>query len=312
MVPLAAAAQPAGNMRRIGWLHPGDVAGPGRVEAFQQGLRAMGYVEGQNLIIEHRSGATPELLSGMAAALVQLPVEVLVTSGIAATLAAKEVTSTLPIVFANVPNPVEMGLIADWSHPRGNLTGVANAGVEFNAAKLPELLKEVVPTATRFGVLVDPDNPSYGIARKTVQAAAQALKVDLYFMEVRDPATELDRAFAALAYEQVDALYITGAASFLPHRTRIVQLVAERRLPAAYLQKAYVAAGGLMAYEPDPLATLRRVGAIVGEILHGAKPADIPVEYPMQFTLSLNLKTAKALGITLPATLLLQADEVIQ
>src|SRR5712691_1313695 len=186
VAPLAADAQPAGNVRRIGWLglQPGDFAGPGRVEAFQQGLGDMGYVEGQNLVIEHRSaGGKAELLPGLAAELVRLPVEVLVTNGTPATRAAKGLTSTLPIVFANVANPVEIGLIASWAHPGGNLTGVASAGVEFMAAKPHELLKEVVPTATRIGILVDPDNPVYGIARTTVQAAAQAMKVDLYFME---------------------------------------------------------------------------------------------------------------------------------
>ena len=313
VAPHSTHAQPAGNVRRIGVLLPPDFTGPGRVEAFQQGLRDMGYVEGQNLVIEHRSGGgKPESLPGLAAELVRLPVEVLVTTGAPATLAAKGLTSTLPIVFANVANPVNLGLIASWAHPGGNLTGVANAGVEFTAAKPHELLKEVVPPATRFGVLVDPDNPVYGIARKTVQGAAQVLKVDLYFMEVRDPATELERAFAALAHEHVDALYITGAVSFLPHRTRIVQLVAERRLPAAYPYKSYVEVGGLMSYEPDPLAIFRRVGAIVGQILRGAKPADIPAEYPMKFALSLNLKTAKALGLTIPPHILALADEVLQ
>src|SRR5438309_4443533 len=141
VAPLAAAAQPAGNVRRIGWLRPGDFAGPGSVEAFQQGLRDRGYVEGQNLVIEHRSGGGKfELLPGLAAELVRLPVEVLVTSGSRATLAAKGLTSTLPIVFANVTNPVDLGLIASWAHPGGNLTGVANAGVEFSAAKPHERL----------------------------------------------------------------------------------------------------------------------------------------------------------------------------
>jgi putative tryptophan/tyrosine transport system substrate-binding protein len=313
VAPLAADAQPTGNVRRIGWLRSGDFAGPGRVDAFQQGLREMGYVEGQHYVIEHRSGAGKvEPLSDLAAELVRLPVEVLVTSGIAATLAAKAATSTTPIVFANVPEPVEMGLIASWTHPGGNLTGVANVGFEFIGGKHLELLKAIVPAATRIAVLTNPDNPVNRPALKAYQATAQMLKIALYVMEVRDPATELERAFATLAHERVDALIVPGDAMFIPYRTRIVELVAERRLPADYLSQSYVKVGGLMSYEPDRLAISRRVGAIVGEILHGAKPADIPAEYPMKFALSLNLKTAKALGLTMPPTLLLQADEVIQ
>ena len=150
------------------------------------------------------------------------------------------------------------------------------------------------------------------LSRYTYQAAAQRLKIDLYVMEVRDPATELERAFAARTHERVDALLVSGEAVFIPYQTRIVELVAARRLPAHYHSQSYVKAGGLMSYEPDRLAILRRAGAIVGEILRGANPADIPAEYPMRFELVINLKAAKALGLTIPPTLLFQADKVIQ
>ncbi len=311
-VPLASKAQPTAKVWHIGYLGQGDPS-LGIRDALLQGLRDMGYIEGQHIMIETRSGQGKfEPLAALAAELVRLPVEVLVTAGVAATLAAKAATSTTPIVFAYVPDPVDMGLIASWARPGGNLTGVANAGVEFMTGKHMELLKALVPTATRIAMLVNPDNPGYGLGRKAGQAAAQRLQMALYFMEVRDPETELERAFAALTHEQIDALLVVGDISFTRYQTRIVELAAERRLPAVYLFKAYVKVGGLMAYEPERLGIYRRAGVMVGQILRGTKPAEIPAEYPMAFELSLNLKTAQALGLTIPPSLLIQADEVIK
>ena len=311
--PLAADAQPTEQVRRIGWLRP-NAPRPDVREAFLQGLRDMGYVEGQNLVIELRLGeGKAASLPTLAAELVRLPVEVLVSSSIAATLAAKTATNTIPIVFTNVPDPVEMGLIASWAQPGGNITGASNAGVEFMNAKLLELLKEVVPAATRIAVLVPVDNPAYrAVGYKALQAAARLVQVDLHLMEVRDPTTELERVFAALAQERVDALLVGQDPSFVPHTARIVELVAKSRLPAIYLNSPYVKVGGLMSYEPDPLAIQRRAGIMVGKILKGAKPADLPAESPMKYELTLNLKTAKALGLTMPPHLLRLADEVIQ
>jgi putative ABC transport system substrate-binding protein len=313
VAPLAAAAQPVEKIRRIGWLRPNRPSSPVR-EAFLQGLHDMGYVEGQNLVIELRHGedkAAP--LPALAAELVHLPVEVLVPAGIAATLAAKATTKTIPIVFTNVPDPVDQGLIASWAQPGGNITGAANAGIEFMNGKLLELLKEVVPTATRIAVLVPVDNPTYKtIGYKVLQNAARLVKVDLHLMEVRDPATELERVFAALVHERVDALYVSQDPSLVPHTTRIVELVAESRLPAIYHNRTYVQAGGLMSYEPDPLAIQRRAGIMVGKILQGTTPGTIPAESPIKFELRINLKTAKALGLTIPPPLLVHADEVIQ
>jgi len=183
--------------------------------------------------------------------------------------------------------------------------------MEFNAMKQLELLKEVVPAATRIAVLIPPDSPLYGTAVQHLQAAAQRLKIDLHLMEIRDPATELERAFAALALERVDALF--GLVStFIPHRTRIVELVAASRLPATYNMRSFVEAGGLMSYNVDFAAMSRRVAIMIDKILRGATPADIPAEFPMKLHLAINLKTAKALGITIPAHLLVLADEVIQ
>jgi putative ABC transport system substrate-binding protein len=310
LVSVAADAQPAGPVRRIGWLRQGDPF-PGAYDGFRQGLHDMGYVEGQNLVIELRSGKGHfEPLPRLAAELVGLPVEVLATTGIAATLKAKEATSTIPIVFIGIEDPLGHGLITSWAQPGGRFTGIANIGREFQIGKMVELIKEVVPTARRVAVLVNPDNPDYPLGRQAFATAAQAFQIDFPFIEVRDPATELDRAFAALTHERIDALYIAGDASFVPHRARIVELVAATRLPALYAYNLYVEAGGLMSYESDNVALNRRAGVMVGKLLNGTKLADIPAERPAKFRLTLNLKTAQALGITMPPSLLVLADEV--
>jgi len=273
----------------------------------------MGYVEGQNLVIESRSGVGAfEPLPALAAELVRLPVEVIVTDGTPPTLAARAATSTIPIVFSGIPDPVDRGLIASLAHPGGNITGAAGGSMEVNAGKQLELLKEVVPAATRIAVLIHRDHPLYGAAVQHLQAAARQLRVELYVMEVRDPATDLERAFATLAHERVDALCMLGDPSFTPYHTRIVELVAANRLPAIYLARPIVKAGGLMSYNVNFAAIARRVGVLVGKILRGATPADLPVEQPMQYHLAINLKTAKALGITIPPHLLVLADEVLQ
>jgi putative ABC transport system substrate-binding protein len=308
-VPLASAAPPAGKVWRIGYL---ESSSGGLPEAFRQGLRDLGYVEGQHIIIEHRSGqGLFESLPGLAAELVRLPVDLLVTNGTPAALAAKEATSTIPIVFLYVGDPVGSGLIAQWGQPGGNITGVATS-IDLSMGKTLELLKELVPAATRVAVLVTPTHPLYGAALQKLQAAAQLSRMDLYLMEVRDPTTDLERAFAALAHERVDALYMVGDQSFAPHRTRILELVAASRLPATYGFRAFVEAGGLMYYNSDGAALARSASVMVDKILRGTKPADIPAEFPMKFELIINLKTAKALGLTLPPTLLFQADKVIQ
>jgi putative ABC transport system substrate-binding protein len=313
LTPLTAAAQPAGPVRRIGWLRQGDPGNPAIRDAFQQGLRDMGYIEGQHYVLEYRSGKGHfEPLPALAAELVGLPVDVLATTGIAATRAAKEATSRIPIVFIGANEPIAHGLITSYARPGGYITGIVWEPMEFQVGKVLELLKEVIPTMTHVAVLVNPDNPGFPIGAKALQAATQTLRVHLHLMEVRDPATELDRAFAALAPQGVDALYIAGDASFLPYRTQIVERVATTQLPAIYAYGSYVEAGGLLSYAADPLAITRRAGVMVGKILGGTKPADIPVEFPMKFVLTINLKTAKVLGLTMPPSLLLLADEVIQ
>jgi ABC-type uncharacterized transport system substrate-binding protein len=310
VAPLASDAQPAGKVWRIGSL---VARSPSINEAFRQGLRELGYVEGQNLVIESRNAEGKlDRLPDLAAELVRRPVDVIVTDGFdESTRAARAATSTIPIVFRGIPDPVDRGLIASWAQPGGNITGAAGASMEFNAMKQLELLKEVVPAATRIAVLVIPDSPLYESAVQNLQAAARRLNIDLHLMEIRDPTTDLERTFAALAHERVDAFF--GYVSLLvPHRTRIVELLAASRLPATYNERSFVQAGGLMSYNVDYAALGRRVAIMVDKILRGASPADIPAEFPMKLHLAINLKTAKALGITIPAHLLVLADEVIQ
>jgi len=309
VAPLAIEAQPAGKVWRIGFLTLFPVIN----EALRQGLRELGYVEGQNLVIESRSAEGKlDRLPDLAAELVRRPVDVIVTDGFdETTRAAKAATSTISIVFRGIPDPVDRGFIASWAQPGGNITGAAGASMEFNAMKQLELLKEVVPAATRIAVLVTPDSPLHGAAVQNLQAAARRLSIDLYLMEIRDPTTDLERAFAALAHERVDA-FLGYVATLVPHRTRIVELVAASRLPATYNVRSFVQAGGLMSYNVDFAAMGRRVAFMVDKILRGASPADIPAEFPMKLHLAINLKTAKALGITIPAHLLVLADEVIQ
>ncbi len=313
VAPRAVEAQQPGKVYRIGMLRPGPpTVNPHVLEAFRHGLREQGWVEGQNLLIEYRFGqGLYESLPGLAAELVRLPVEVMVTTSTPAALAAKAATSTIPIVFIAAADPVGSGLIATWGQPGGNITGVGG-DVDVNTGKTFELLKEVVPAATRVAVLGNPNNPFYGAALQKLQAAAQLLRLDLHVMEVRDPASDLERAFAALAHERVDALCMLPEPALEPYRTRIVELVAARRLPAIYGVRSFVEAGGLMYYASDLAAQARSASVMVDKILRGTKPAEIPAEYPMKFTLTLNLKTAKALGLTIPPHILALADEVIR
>jgi putative ABC transport system substrate-binding protein len=286
MAPLAARAQPAGKVWRIGYL-VGSSASIN--EAFRQGLRDLGYVEGQNIAFAYRSAdGKLDRLPDLAAELVRLPVDVLVTQGTPATLAAKAATSTLPIVFTGPFDPDGYGLIASWAQPGGNITGAAGAGMEYLTGKLLELLKEVVPAATRMAVLRNPDFPLRGeVVIQHLQAAARQLGIDLHLMQVRDSATELEGAFAALAHERVDAL-VGLVAALTRHRTRIVELVAASRLPAIYVDRSFVEAGGLMSYADDLDTRSRHTAIMVGKILGGAKPADIPAEYPTKFHLVIN------------------------
>ena len=308
-VPRAAAAPPAGKVWRIGWLDAGSSQGID--EAFRQGLRDLGYVEGQNLTIEFRyAEGHLERLPELAAELVRLPVDILVTAGENAVRVAQQATHTIPIVLAAGQDPVGLGLVASLARPGGNLTGLSlmSAGLE---GKRLELLKEAVPTAARVGVLLNPASITAVQQWRETERAAQALGVQLHALEVRQ-ADELERAFATATSVGAGALIVWRSFLSDTHRTRVLQLAAQRRLPVMSDLRAFVEDGGLMSYGPSLPDLFRRAATYVDKILQGAAPGDLPIERPTKFELVLNRKTAQALGITFPPTLLLLADEVIQ
>jgi putative ABC transport system substrate-binding protein len=266
---------------------------------------------GQNVVLEIRYAGSPTGgFAPLVAELLRLPVDILVTGSIAMTQAAKEATSTTPIVFMGAGNPVEVGLVASLARPGGNVTGIANFGADIYWDQI-ELLRQVVPGLTRVASMYNPNNPGVATGTKVTQAVTPPAGVHVQRLEVRDP-TELESTFAAMVREGAEAVRVGMDGMLFQHCQQIVDLAAQHRLPAVYGFRTCVEAGGLMSYasyEPD---RLHRAGVLVGKILKGAKPADLPVEQPMKFELVINLKTAKALGITMPPGLLLLADEVIQ
>jgi putative ABC transport system substrate-binding protein len=275
-------------------------------------LRDLGYVEGQNLIIEYRyAEGGEERLRDLAAELVRLQVEVIVAGGSAATRAAQQATRTIPIVMASSGNPVGLGFVASLARPGGNVTSLSNFVAELPGKQL-ELLKEAVPQSTRIAVLTNPASPSHEPEMENLAVAAKALGVQVQVVHLRSP-DELAGAFAAMTREGAEALVVLGEPLLIDRIIgAIVDLAAQHRLPAIYRWKIHVQAGGLMSYGPNQPAMRRRYAYYVDRILKGAKPADLPVEQPMKFELVINLETAKALGLTIPPTLLFQADEVIQ
>ena len=310
LIPFASDAQSSKKVHRIGYLSAGSPppAGPSAIEAFHQGLRDLGYVEGQNLVIEERyAEGDDKRLPALAAELVRLRVEVLVTAFTRAALAAKDATTTIPIVMSGVTNPVERGLVASLARPGGNLTGLANSpGPEF-VGKQIELLKAAVPAVSRVGVFWDSTFQDL----KEFEAAAHALGLTVLAADVQKP-EHVDAAFATMLQERAEALFVTAAAQNVRHLNQIVEFATVHRLPTMFQNASAVEAGGLMSYFLDWAALRRHSAVYVDKILKGAKPADLPVEQPTTFELILNLKTAKALGITIPPSLLLLADKVIQ
>jgi putative tryptophan/tyrosine transport system substrate-binding protein len=311
---LAAHAQPSAQVPRIGFLRP-SLASPCRTDASAQGLRELGYVEGHNIVIEWRcADGTPERQRALAVELVRLQVDVLVPSGgNLAIRAAQQATRTIPIVMVGASDPVAAGFVTSLAHPGGNTTGLSLLTPELHGRRL-EILKEAVPQSTRVAVLANPGAaPTLGATTTgNLTAAAQALGLQLHIVEVRR-AEELDNAFAAMTRAGADALYVLGDSLLLDGlRGRIADLAAQHRLPAIYNWRMNVDAGGLMSYGASLVERYQRTAVYVDKILKGAKPGDLPVEQPMQFELVINLKTAQALGITIPPTLLFLADEVIK
>ena len=310
-VPLAAAAQPSAKVARIGYLLGTTQEQELLLEAFLEAMRALGYVEGQHFVMEYRAAEGQyERLPDLAAELVRLKVDVLLVTNTSAVLAAKHATTTIPIVMAGVAYPVESGLVASLARPGGNITGLASLQHELIGKRL-ELLKAVLPTVSRVAVLWNPQDPAHAVAVREADVATQALGVQLHLVEARGP-DAFDRAFAAMTRAHAGALLVLGDPLLFEHRRRLVELAVRSRLPTMHNIRPYVEAGGLMAYGPRPTDLRRRAAVYVDKILKGAKPADLPVEQPTTFELIINLKTAEALGLTIPPTLLFQADEVIR
>ncbi len=309
------AAQQAIKVFRIGFLALSRAPNPHLHEAFLRGLRDLGYVEGHNLVIEYRDAEGKfERLPALAAELVALKVDVIVTGGGTPTaLAARQATRTLPIVFASAPDPVTDGLVKSLARPGGNLTGSSNIIPEL-VGKCLEQLKQVAPGVTRIAVLWQPGAVGERTEQemlKSAEVAGRTLGVRLQFLEVRGPA-DLDQAFAEIARRRAGALTVLGSAMFFSERRRLVDLVARNRLPAVYPQREFVEAGGLMSYGPDLADLFRHAATYVDKILKGAKPGDLPVEQPTKFELVINLKTAKALGLTIPQSLLRRSDQIVE
>jgi putative ABC transport system substrate-binding protein len=312
VVSLSAGAQQATKVARVAILSDeSPLLGARSFEPFVHGLRDLGYVEGQNIAFEHRYAAEKnEILPNLAAELVGLQPDVILAIGTPAARTAKSATQTMPIVFARISDPIGSGLVLSLARPGGNLTGVSVQTREL-AAKRLELLITAAPEAKRVGALWDPNFPPAGPLLKEIEGAARSLNLELAPMAVRSP-DDFEPALRAMVEQRVDALILVNSTIFGEDIHRLPDLTVEARLPATFANREYVAAGGLMSYGPNYPDMYRRAAAYVDKILKGAKPADIPVEQPTKFELVINLKTAKALGLTIPLLLLGRADEVIE
>ncbi len=312
--PLAADAQQAAKIARIGYLATNLAAASYQPEAFRQGLRDLGHVEGRNVVIEYRDAEGKlERLPALAAELVALKVDVIVAPPTLAAVAAKQAIKTIPIVFAVATDPVGSGLVTSLARPGGNVTGLSSFGPEL-VGKCLELLKQAVPGVSRVAVLWQPDAHGEHTQKdmlKEAEVAARAQGERLQVVEARGPAN-FDRAFSDMTRARAGALTVLPSTMFFIERRRLVALAAKHRLPAVYPSREFVDAGGLMAYGSDLADMLRRTATYVDKILKGAKPGDLPVEQPTKFELVINLKAAKALGLTIPPSMLGRADEVVE
>ena len=310
--PLTAGAQQAPKAPRIGVLHPGAPAAASQlVAAFKQGLREHGYVEGQNIVVERRfAEARAERLSDIAAELVRLKVDVIVTASDVGIAAVKQQTETIPIVMANSTDPVGTGFVASLARPGGNVTGLSNISPELSAKRL-ELLKEAVPGLSRVAIMWSPDVRGAVLDYKETENAARSLRLQLQSAEV-SRADDFSRAFSALTIRRAEALIVAGYPLTYINRGQIASLAQKNRLPSMSTQREFAYAGGLITYGPNLAEQWRRAATYVDKILKGAKPGALPVEQPTKFELVINLKTAKALGLTIPPSLLRRADQVIE
>jgi putative ABC transport system substrate-binding protein len=310
--PLAARAQQAAKVYRIGFLGnstaalEADLVGP-----FREGLRGLGYVEGQNILIEYRwAEGKYERFPALTAELIALRVDVIVTAGTPASLAVQKAATPIPLVMVAVGDPVATGLVASLGRPGGNITGLTSISSEM-AGKRLELLREVVPKLSHVAVLWNAASPIQVIDERETRAAAQALGMKMLSLGVRSR-EEIEDALTTIVREQPGALLVLADRLFLHHRTRIMDFAAQRRLPGVHAYRELVEAGGLMSYGPSYADMHRRAASYVDRILKGSKPADLPVQAPVKFELVINLKAANALGLPIPPMLLGRADEVIE
>jgi len=312
--PPCAEAQGAGAMRRIGFLGPPRSAS-GFVQAFEDGLHEHGLVEGRNVVVDYRSTDVALLgdvdqLARLAEELVGLRPDVLVVSVVEAALAAKRVTTSIPIVMVSVADPVGAGLVASLGRPGGNITGLSRQGPDLVGKQL-QLLKEALPRTTHVGVLVSPTEPLRAVVARLTREAAASLGMQATILEPHAP-DELAAAFATLRSERVHALIVGGSGGYYLSRGEIADLALRDRLPTMFQNRESAEAGGLMSYAASSVANYRRAAFFVEHILRGTKPADLPIEQPTRFELFVNLKTARALGLTIPRSVLLRADAVLQ
>ena len=309
--PLAAVAQQAGKVYRVGFLWDSPAMFPDAMQAFRGGLRDRGWVEGRNIVIEHRwTEGRYDRLQQLAEELVRLKVDVIIAPSSIYTGAAKRATSTIPIIFMSHADPIGSGHVSNLARPDGNITGLALMMTETNA-KLLELLKEAVPGLSHVAVLWDPATPSHGPGLKAVEAASRTLGLRLKAMPVRST-TEFEGVFAAMVRERVGGVLVLSTPLFIAEARQLAELAIKHKLPTMFGPRSHVESGGLLSFGPDRADLWRRGAVYVDRILKGAKPADLPVQQPTKFELVINLKTAKALGITIPQSVLLRADEVIQ
>jgi len=308
----SAEAQETKKVPRIGYLAGASLSAiSARIKPIQQGLRELGYVEGKNIVIEWRSAEGKlDRLPALAAELVRLKVDVIVTGGPQSTRAAKEATVTIPIVMAFDNDPVGNGFVASLARPGGNITGLSTLYPEISGKQL-ELLKEIVPRLSRLAVLGNSTHPGNAQALKETELAAGALAVQLQYLDVRDP-KDIETAFRAASKGRADAVLVLENAVLTSHRKQLVELAVKTRLPAIYPQTEYMEAGGLIYYGTNTADLFRRAATYVDKILKGAKPADLPVEQPTKFELVINLKAAKQISLTIPSNVLARADKVIK
>jgi putative ABC transport system substrate-binding protein len=309
---LPAAAQQSGKIPRIGFLNPNPAATvSARMEAFRQGLRDLGYVEGKTIVIEYRyADGNAERLPDLAAELVGLKVDLIITSSTPSVWAIQKASTTIPIVFTVISHPIENGIVASFARPGGNVTGLTILTEELSGKRL-ELLKETVSNVTRVAALSDLTNPTQPLEWKEILAAARGLGLKLQSLGVRS-SSDFDSAFEAALRERTQALITLPQPLINAHRNRILEFAAKNKLPAMYPLADYVDAGGLMSYAPVYTDLFRRAATYADKILKGTKPADIPVEQPTKFELVINIKTAKQIGLTIPPNVLARADKVIR